>query len=169
MSGSGGTGVREGGDGGFGTGGRGAQCGTATNTGDYICHYAGGGGGGGGYYGGGGGAGGNLGRGGGGSSVFGPDGVVFESGVRAGNGLVRIIYTLPPTDTSPPTTTIALDPSSPDGKNGEPLRRPLPRRCKSGVGGGQAPADAWSRPERACTASPSTRSLTWRKRSSAAG
>jgi VCBS repeat-containing protein len=53
----------------------------------------GGGGGGGGYYGGGGGGayfGG--GGGGGGGSGFGPPGVVFQSGVRAGNGLVTVTY-----------------------------------------------------------------------------
>jgi hypothetical protein len=56
-----------------------------------------GGGGGGGYYGGGGGSGidGAGGGGGGGGSGFGPSGVVFDSGVRAGNGLVTISYTAP--------------------------------------------------------------------------
>jgi hypothetical protein len=32
--------------------------------------------------------------------------------------LVRVTFTPPPTDTSPPTSTIALDPSIPDGENG---------------------------------------------------
>jgi hypothetical protein len=57
---------------------------------------SGGGGGGGGYYGGGGGGAGSLaGGGGGGGSGFGPSGVVFQSGVRSGNGLVTITYTEP--------------------------------------------------------------------------
>jgi hypothetical protein len=96
-----------------GSGGGGGSC--LNHDGDFVCEW-GGGGGGGGYYGGGGG--GDWGSGGGGSG-FGPDGVVFQSGVRAGNGIVRITYSAPPpADTTPPTTTIALDPSSPDGQNG---------------------------------------------------
>jgi Glycine rich protein len=51
-----------------------------------------GGGGGGGYYGG---AGGQPNQGGGGGSGFGPPGVVFETGVRAGDGLVTITYQTP--------------------------------------------------------------------------
>jgi len=56
----------------------------------------GGGGGGGGYYGGGGGGGGFgvSGGGGGGGSGYGPSGVVFHNGVREGDGLVMISYTL---------------------------------------------------------------------------
>jgi CSLREA domain-containing protein len=69
-----------GGDGGFGTGGSGGSGGA-------------GGGGGGGYGGGGGGSGFPGGGGGGGGSGFGPSGVVFQSGVRSGNGLVTITYT----------------------------------------------------------------------------
>jgi Glycine rich protein/RTX calcium-binding nonapeptide repeat (4 copies) len=49
-----------------------------------------GGGGGGGWYGGGGGL---LGSGGGGGSGHGPDGTVFETGVRPGDGLVTVTYT----------------------------------------------------------------------------
>jgi hypothetical protein len=76
-----------------------------------------GGGGGGGYYGGGGGGVGVFGGGGGGGgSGFGPSGVGFESGVRSGGGLVTITYTAP--DSAAPTTTIALDPASPNGQNG---------------------------------------------------
>jgi Glycine rich protein len=96
-----------GGAGGFGTGGG------AGDGSDF------GGAGGGGYWGGGGG-GGNFGRegggGGGGGSGFGPDGVAFESGVRAGDGLVTITYTTP--DAGAPTSTIALDPDGPDGRGG---------------------------------------------------
>jgi hypothetical protein len=62
----------------------------------------GGGGGGGGYYGGGGGGGG-LGGGGGGSS-FGPSGVVFDSGVQSGNGLVTITYPDPAANDAPVNT-----------------------------------------------------------------
>jgi len=79
-----------------------------------------GGGGGGGYYGGGGGGGGGGGAGGGGGgggSGFGPNGTVFQSGVRSGNGLVTITYTPPPEDSTAPTSTIALDPASPNGQN----------------------------------------------------
>jgi glycine rich protein len=52
----------------------------------------GGGGGGGGYYGG---AGGQPNQGGGGGSGFGPPGVVFETGVRSGDGLVTVTYRTP--------------------------------------------------------------------------
>jgi Glycine rich protein len=79
-----------------------------------------GGGGGGGYYGGGGGgACGSVdgGGGGGGGSGFGPAGVVFESGVRPGDGLVTVTYTTTP-DAGAPTSTIALDPAGPDGRGG---------------------------------------------------
>jgi hypothetical protein len=80
-----------------------------------------GGGGGGGYWGGGGGAGNDSGidggGGGGGGSGFGPAGVVFESGVRDGDGLVTISYTTS-TDAGAPTSTIALDPAGPDGQGG---------------------------------------------------
>jgi hypothetical protein len=57
----------------------------------------GGGGGGGGYYGGGGGGSADVGEGGGGGggSSYGPAGATFETGVRKGNGLVAISYTLP--------------------------------------------------------------------------
>jgi hypothetical protein len=74
----------------------------------------GGGGGGGGYYGGGGGGGGYYSGGGGGGSGFGPDGVVFKSGVREGNGLVTITYATPP-DTTAPTLSVS---HTPDGTNG---------------------------------------------------
>jgi hypothetical protein len=77
----------------------------------------GGGGGGGGYYGGGGGGGGASGGGGGGGSGFGPSGVVFNSGVRSGDGLVTITYTeAPPADTTPPkvTDTSPLQPKKSD-------------------------------------------------------
>jgi Glycine rich protein len=56
------------------------------------CFPVGGGGGGGGYYGG---AGGQPNQGGGGGSGFGPPGVVFETGVRQGDGLVTITYPAP--------------------------------------------------------------------------
>ncbi|WP_300010342.1 glycine-rich protein [Pseudonocardia sp.] len=68
----------------------------------------GGGGGGGGLFGGGGGVGVALGGGGGGGgSGFGPAGVVFGTGVRAGDGLVTITYELP--DEVPPTVTCTAD------------------------------------------------------------
>jgi Glycine rich protein len=79
-----------------------------------------GGGGGGGYWGGGGGGSNNTtegGAGGGGGSGFGPAGAVFQSGVRAGHGLVAITYTTTP-DAGAPTSTIALDPAGPDGRGG---------------------------------------------------
>lgn len=70
----------------------------------------GGGGGGGGLFGGGGGVGVALGGGGGGGgSGFGPAGVVFETGVRSGDGLVTITYELP--DEIPPTVTCTADPA----------------------------------------------------------
>jgi hypothetical protein len=76
----GGTGGDVAGDGVFGAGGAGACDGT-------TC----GGGGGAGWWGGGGGEHG----GGGGGSGFGPAGVVFQSGVRSGNGEVTVTYTTP--------------------------------------------------------------------------
>jgi len=94
-------------DGTLATGGSG---GNATGT----CCGAGGGGGGG-YYGGGGGGGAGsteTAGGGGGGSGYGPDGVVFQTGARAGAGLVTIT-----TDTTPPTTTTALAPATPNGQN----------------------------------------------------
>ena len=86
--GAGGGGNPSGGSGGLGTGGTGATSGGPTG--------GGGGGGGGGYYGGGGGGSANseFGGGGGGSS-FGPSGVVFDNGVRQGNGLVKITFDTP--------------------------------------------------------------------------
>ena len=70
----------------------------------------GGGGGGGGYYGG---AGGADQRDGGGGSGFGPMGVVFETGVREGNGLITVTYTSP--DTAPPSVSVTF---TPNGQNG---------------------------------------------------
>jgi len=70
----------------------------------------GGGGGGGGYYGGGGGGSvnsGNGGGGGGGGSGYGPAGVVFQTGVRAGNGQVIISYEL--LDQSAPVITLTVN------------------------------------------------------------
>jgi hypothetical protein len=78
----------------------------------------GGGGGGGGYFGGGGGGGGGLtgpAAGGGGSS-FGPGGATFMNPVRVGNGLITVSYAA--TDSTPPVTTITLDPVSPNGSSG---------------------------------------------------
>src|SRR5215213_8622441 len=97
----------------LGTGGAGGYGGPNQNQ-------AGGGGGGGGYWGGGGGAGGYGGGGGpgggGGGSGFGPDGVVFNSGVRSGNGLVTITYATPP-DTTSPTLSVSHTPDSTNGWN----------------------------------------------------
>jgi Ca2+-binding RTX toxin-like protein len=64
-------------------------------SGDTVNVHAGGGGGGGGggWYGGGGGG---VGGGGGGSG-HGPEGTVFQTGVRSGNGLVTVTYTPPAT------------------------------------------------------------------------
>jgi hypothetical protein len=72
----------------------------------------GGGGGGGGYCGGGA----NFDDGGGGGSGYAPDSThdSFLTASETGNGTVTITYT----DTGPPTTTIALAPSSPNGSNG---------------------------------------------------
>jgi hypothetical protein len=72
----------------------------------------GGGGGGGGYCGGGA----NFDDGGGGGSGYAPDSThdSFLTASETGNGTVTITYT----DTGPPTTTIALSPSSPNGSNG---------------------------------------------------
>jgi hypothetical protein len=79
----------------------------------------GGGGGGGGYYGGGGGGGGHSaagGGGGGGGSGFGPSGVVFNSGVRSGDGLVTITYT-EPKETTPPTISVSHTGANANGWN----------------------------------------------------
>jgi uncharacterized repeat protein (TIGR01451 family) len=64
--------------------------------------FTGGGGGGGGYYGG---AGGQDAGGGGGGGGFGPPGTVFETGVRAGHGVVTISYTAPTPDLALTLTT----------------------------------------------------------------
>jgi hypothetical protein len=111
-SGGGGGGTSSaGGSGGAGSGGNGGGGGSGfggfggSGSGD----GSGGGGGGGGYYGGGGGGGGvdaADGGGGGGGSGFGPSGVVFDSGVREGNGLVTITYTVTPVNEAP---TVAVD------------------------------------------------------------
>lgn len=82
---------------------------------------AGGGGGGGGAHGGGGGAGGNAsaGGGGGGSSAVYTDQVseaTYETGAREGNGLIVISWG--ERDDTPPTTTIDLAPTAPDGMAG---------------------------------------------------
>ena len=77
----------------------------------------GGGGGGGGYYGGGGGGGGASGGGGGGGSGFGPTGVVFNSGVRSGDGLVKITYTTPTKETTPPTISVSHTGANANGWN----------------------------------------------------
>jgi CSLREA domain-containing protein len=78
-----------GGEGGFGDG-----SGSDPSNGGSGGNGGAGGGGGGGYYGGGGGGSGFPGGGGGGGgSGFGPSGVVFNGGVRSGNGLVTITYT----------------------------------------------------------------------------
>lgn len=55
--------------------------------------------------------------GGGGGSGFGPAGVDFTNGFRAGNGVVKITYTLP--DTTPPT--VALSSAAPDPTNTSPI------------------------------------------------
>jgi glycine rich protein/hemolysin type calcium-binding protein len=65
-----------------------------------VINFVGGGGGGGGWYGGGGGLGA---AGGGGGSGHGPNGTVFETGVRQGNGLVKITYRTPRCDGQPAT------------------------------------------------------------------
>ena len=104
-----------------GTSGSG-QLGTGSNginSTSNVFNGVGAGGGGGGYYGG---AGGSPGTGGGGGSGFGPAGTVFESGVRSGDGQVLLTYT--PPDSTPPTTTIALSPTSPDGSNGWYVHQP---------------------------------------------
>jgi hypothetical protein len=88
----------------FGDNGSKGDLGDGGEGGEGISIGDGGGGGGGGYYGGGGGGGGISGGGGGGGSGFGPSGVVFDSGVRSGDGLVTITYTTP-VDTTPPTVT----------------------------------------------------------------
>jgi len=85
--------VNVGGRGGAGLGGTGAAGGFNGGAGGGNGSdggSVGGGGGGGGYYGGG-----------GGGSGFGPSGVVFERGVRLGNGPVTITYTPNPKETTP--------------------------------------------------------------------
>ncbi len=87
--------------------------------GTYCCihTHGGGGGGGGGYYGGGGGGTGQeSGGGGGGGSGFGPAGTVYETGVRSGDGLVVITYTI-----ADPTTTTMTGAPAISGVYGEPL------------------------------------------------
>jgi hypothetical protein len=86
------------------TGGRG--------SGEFQCGGAGGGGGGGYFGGGGGGQGGarnasgpSGGGGGGGGSGHGPQGTVYQTGVRSGNGQVTITYQPPSTPTPTPTPT----------------------------------------------------------------
>lgn len=101
------------GSGQLGTGSNGA------NSTSNVFNGVGAGGGGGGYYGG---AGGSPGTGGGGGSGFGPTGTVFQTGVRTGNGQILLTYT--PPDSTPPTTTIALLPASPDGSNGWYVQQP---------------------------------------------
>jgi hypothetical protein len=103
-AGSGGTGTASNLNGSAGTGAIGGDGGSdATCTG-------GGGGGGGGYFGGGGGGGSGCGGsgGGGGGSGFGPAGVVFDYGVRAGNGLVTVTYIAG----TPASGTLSISPSS---------------------------------------------------------
>jgi hypothetical protein len=87
-AGTGGSGGDQGGESGSGNLGDGSP-GADGDPGCPPCFPVGGGGGGGGYYGG---AGGQPDHGGGGGSGFGPPGVVFETGVRAGDGLVTITY-----------------------------------------------------------------------------
>jgi hypothetical protein len=76
----------------------------------------GGGGGGGGFYGGGGGAGDGEdtddGGGGGGGSGFGPAGVVFETGVQEGDGVVELTWTVEPGCDDQPTTTTTAAPAA---------------------------------------------------------
>lgn len=100
----GGAGGLDGVAGSLGTGGAGG--GSTTDS-----DVTGGGGGGGGYYGGGGGASGGCflmcflvfpGTGGGGGSGFGPEGVVFAAGTRAGDGEVELTYSA---DTTAPAVT----------------------------------------------------------------
>lgn len=76
----------------------------------------GGGGGGGGYYGGGGGGRGGANAGGGGGSSYGPPGATFQNGVRSGDGLVIISYTL--ADTTAPVANPTQSPAAaPSGWN----------------------------------------------------
>ena len=120
-SGGGGGGTSSaGGSGGAGSSGNGSAGGSGFGgfggRGDGFDGGAGGGGGGG-YYGGGGGGGGTAGPGGGGGgggSGFGPSSVVFNSGVRSGDGLVTITYT-EPKETTPPTVSVS---HTADGSNG---------------------------------------------------
>ena len=88
-SGTGGSGGDQTGASGSGQPGNGSP-GADGNPDDFFA--VAGGGGGGGYYGG---AGGPPEHGGGGGSGFGPPGVVFESGVREGDGVVTITYSTP--------------------------------------------------------------------------
>ncbi len=103
---------------GQGDGGGNGEDGSLGNGGAGSDHTAGGGtgaGGGGGYYGGGGGGGYfGGGGGGGGGSGYGPAGVVFETGVRSGDGQVIITYTSP--DSTAPVITPSI--SSMAGNNG---------------------------------------------------
>jgi hypothetical protein len=76
----------------------------------------GGGGGGGGFFGGGGGGGleeNSHAAGGGGGSGFGPPGTAFETGVRAGDGMVTITFTSagPATESVTPVDTVVGTPS----------------------------------------------------------
>ena len=121
-----------------GTSGSG-QLGTGSNginSTSNVFNGVGAGGGGGGYYGG---AGGSPGTGGGGGSGFGPAGTVFESGVRSGDGQVLLTYT--PPDSTPPTTTIALSPTSPDGSNGWYVHQPTVTVGAVDNGGGSGVAE----------------------------
>ena len=111
-------------DGSLGVGGAGGDGGP--NGGGY--YGGGGGGGGGGYYGGGGGGGGDgspslifFGAGGGGGSSYGPAGTTFTSGAQSGDGQVTISYDPAAggcPDTTPPTSSITLNPSTPTGNAG---------------------------------------------------
>jgi hypothetical protein len=120
MGGSGGAGGgSSGGDGSLGSNAGGGAGGTQNSgSGSGVLGAGGtgnGGGGGGGYWGG---AGSEMGAGGGGGgSGFGPDGVSFTTGVRTGDGQVTISYTNPTPDTTAPSTTITLNPASPNGNN----------------------------------------------------
>jgi len=107
-----------------GAGGQGSATGCYAINGDNGSFGGGGtggsagGGGGGGYYGGGGGGspsnGGRPGAGGGGSG-FGPAGAIFETGVRAGNGLVILSYS---SDTTAPVANPTQSPAAaPSGWN----------------------------------------------------
>ena len=121
-----------------GTSGSG-QLGTGSNgvnSASTVFNGVGAGGGGGGYYGG---AGGSPGTGGGGGSGFGPAGTVFETGVRSGDGQVLLTYT--PPDSTPPTTTLALSPASPDGNSGWYVLQPTVTVGAVDNGGGSGVAE----------------------------